>query len=222
MSGPDARRAALVDLLLEARRLVARPDNDFLYSSWLDTEHALAEVDGILGALAGDGPSPDAAIHSLLLPTGPMQELASDSGWGDAFVDLAARIDAALALPQPAAERADVPAGQFLCSICRAVAAEFFVDGRGDEAKLWRESFTGTLSQSISAAALERLRAALADGSALRVYEVDRELAPFYCPQCDASFCGEHWHTWDVFDDEGFHDQIRGRCPLGHERMLED
>lgn len=222
MSGPDARKAALVDLLLEVRALVARPGNDFLYSSWLDTEHALMEIDAILGALSSAGPSPDAAIQSLLLPTGPLQELATDSGWGDALTALAARFDAALALPQLAAVRADVPVGRFLCSICRAVAAEFFIDGRGDEAQLWRESFTGTLSQPMAAAALERLRAALDEGSARRVYDVDHDLAPFYCPQCDASFCGDHWHRWDVFDDDGFHDSIRGRCPLGHERMLED
>jgi hypothetical protein len=27
---------------------------------------------------------------------------------------------------------------------------------------------------------------------------------------------------WSVFDDDGWHDSIRGRCPHGHERMLED
>ena len=38
------------------------------------------------------------------------------------------------------------------------------------------------------------------------------------------SYCGAHWARWDVFDqgDPAHHDSIRGRCPVGHERMLED
>jgi len=47
------------------------------------------------------------------------------------------------------------------------------------------------------------------------------ELAPFYCPACDRSYCGEHWNATDVFED-GVHDSIRGTCPEGHERLLED
>jgi hypothetical protein len=43
------------------------------------------------------GRVPGAAISFLILPTGPLQELSLDSGWGDEFVALAARIDAALA-----------------------------------------------------------------------------------------------------------------------------
>ncbi len=58
--------------------------------------------------------------------------------------------------------------------------------------------------------------------SARALFELDLELAPFYCPACDENFCGAHWRTRDVFDAEGFHDCIRGTCPRGHERMLED
>jgi hypothetical protein len=45
---------------------------------------------------------------------------------------------------------------------------------------------------------------------------------PFFCPVCDKCYCGTHWKRWDVFDDDGWHDSIRGACPEGHERMLED
>lgn len=96
VSAPDDARSRLLDLLLEARTLVARPDNDFMYSSWLDTDHALAEIDGLLAKLTAGGALPHAAISMILLPTGPMQELATDSGWGDEFVELASEIDDAL------------------------------------------------------------------------------------------------------------------------------
>lgn len=97
MNSVPVPRQELIDLLLEARTLVTRPDNNFIYSSWLDVGHAATEVDGILAALTSGGTLPEAALASVLLPTGPMQELAIESGWGDEFVDLAARIDGAIA-----------------------------------------------------------------------------------------------------------------------------
>jgi hypothetical protein len=76
----------------------------------------------------------------------------------------------------------------------------------------------------VTAGAFERLRAALAAGDAREVFELDPECAPFYCQECGATYCGDHWDRWDVFDedDRNWHDSIRGRCPRGHERMLED
>lgn len=97
VNSPPVPRQELVDLLLEARTLVTQPDNSFLYSSWLDSGHAASEIDGILTELASDRELPERALASILLPTGPMQELAIESGWGDEFVDLATRIDAAVA-----------------------------------------------------------------------------------------------------------------------------
>jgi hypothetical protein len=81
--------------------------------------------------------------------------------------------------------------------------------------ELRRESFTSTLTQPATAG----VRAVIGNASAL--YALDPELAPFYCPRCRASYCGEHWRTYDVFED-GLHDSIRGECPSGHDRMLED
>ena len=95
-AGTSAANRDLAALLREARALLARPDNDFTWSSWRDTEHALAEIDGLLAALAA-GERPASAIAFLFVPTGPMQEVSASSGWGDAFVDLADRVDAALA-----------------------------------------------------------------------------------------------------------------------------
>jgi hypothetical protein len=70
---------------------------------------------------------------------------------------------------------------------------------------------------------VEPLRTALTRADARAVFSVDPELAPFYCPTCDACYCGDHWHRRDVFDDDAaWRDSIRGRCPEGHERMLED
>lgn len=93
----DAARQALLDVLREARALLARPGNDFDWSSWVDADAALREVDGLIHGV-GCGPLPGrGAICILFAPTGPMQEAAISSGWGDAFVELANRCDAAVA-----------------------------------------------------------------------------------------------------------------------------
>jgi hypothetical protein len=100
------------------------------------------------------------------------------------------------------------------CKTCREPAGKLSADG--DQVR--RESFTGTLTQALTPAVRDAL------GDAAGLYALDPELTPFYCPRCDASYCGEHWVRWDVFDDDEptWRDSIRGTCPQGHERMLED
>jgi len=53
------------------------------------------------------------------------------------------------------------------------------------------------------------------------LHGLDPEFAPFWCPECDACYCGVHYLHWDVWDGD-FFDCVRGRCPRGHERMLMD
>ncbi len=57
--------ARLLDIFQRARDLVARPENDFSWSSWRDADDALEEIDGILLRLhAGD--LPDKVDMSIL------------------------------------------------------------------------------------------------------------------------------------------------------------
>jgi hypothetical protein len=86
----------LIVVLSEARVLLANPKNDFLWSSWEDSSDALKEIDGLLAQLeAGILPSPG-SLNVLFLPTGPIQEVSVSSGWGNAFLELANRYDAAM------------------------------------------------------------------------------------------------------------------------------
>lgn len=68
---------------------------------------------------------------------------------------------------------------------------------------------------------MEEVAAALETGNAAALYALDREYTPFWCPRCDASYCRDHFQTYEVYDD-GFFDCIRGVCPEGHERTLAD
>jgi hypothetical protein len=86
----------LIDVLREARELLARPDNSFLWSSWDSCEDALRQVDGLITRIeAGDMPD-RMDLTVLFAPTGDIQEVAESSGWGREFLALAERFDSAI------------------------------------------------------------------------------------------------------------------------------
>ena len=88
-------RDALLKVLQETRTLLARPENNFDWSSWENGEAALKEIDPLIASVC-NGALPDPKQLALLFaPTGPIQEVSLSSGWGDMFLELARRIDAA-------------------------------------------------------------------------------------------------------------------------------
>ena len=85
----------LISVLEEARGLLAAADNNFAWSSWRDCNDALDEIDTILSELRS-GILPSAlTLHVLFAPTGPIQEVSLSSRWGDEYIELAERFDAA-------------------------------------------------------------------------------------------------------------------------------
>jgi hypothetical protein len=114
---------------------------------------------------------------------------------------------------------------RFDCALCGREAGLVRLLGSETEAKVIRLSFTSELTYRVEEDKFEQIRAVIEAGDVRAIYDFNLEIASFFCPDCNACYCGEHWIHWDVFDDEdGFfwHDSIRGRCPRGHERMLED
>ncbi len=86
---------ALLEVLRDVRAMLALAGNDFTWSSFVDGPAALDEIDRMIdGVLAGGTPS---GLSILFAPTGPIQEVALSSGWGDEFLELADRFDAAMA-----------------------------------------------------------------------------------------------------------------------------
>ena len=71
---------------------------------------------------------------------------------------------------------------------------------------------------------VDRLAAALRAADAEALMAIDADYAPFWCPTCAVAYCRDHLETWIVFDDEmpGWYDHTMGRCPAGHERMIDD
>jgi hypothetical protein len=86
----------LLSVFLRTREAIARPENDFVWSSWRDAAHALEELDDIIATLRA-GQMPDRLqMRVLFAPTGSIQEVSLSSGWGGEFIALANAFDAVM------------------------------------------------------------------------------------------------------------------------------
>lgn len=65
------------------------------------------------------------------------------------------------------------------------------------------------------------VEAALRRRDPTALYSLHPEFAPFWCPVCASIYCADHWWRFEV-EEDGFHEETRGSCPRGHERMLLD
>jgi hypothetical protein len=88
-------REALLKALRETRALLARPENNFDWSSWRDGEAALREIDALIAAVSNGAVPEPKHVALLFAPTGPIQEVSLSSGWGEIFLELAERVGAA-------------------------------------------------------------------------------------------------------------------------------
>jgi hypothetical protein len=83
----------LLAVLRSARTYLARPENDFSWSSWRSQEDALVEMDSIIENILGGAIPERASVAVLFAATGPIQEVSLSSGWGQEFVDLGGAFD---------------------------------------------------------------------------------------------------------------------------------
>ena len=88
-------RDAVLKILQETRAFLARPENNFDWSGWENGEAALKEIDSLIASIRDRALSDPKQFVWLFAPTGPIQEVSLSSGWGDMFLELAKRIDAA-------------------------------------------------------------------------------------------------------------------------------
>jgi hypothetical protein len=86
----------LLSVLREAREFLARPDNEFVWSSWDNGTEAVGEIDCLIACIeSGDMPK-RLDLEVLFAATGSIQEVSLSSGWGGEFLRLSQRFDAAL------------------------------------------------------------------------------------------------------------------------------
>jgi hypothetical protein len=110
----------------------------------------------------------------------------------------------------------------FTCAVCGAQAALVYVYGPPAAARLVRTCCSSRLTAQVVPERFGALYRAVAAGDAPALYRIDGEYAAFYCPECDACYCGKHWRLEFEFEDAAWLDRVTGECPSGHKRMLED
>ena len=93
----EANRHELVETLREARALLARPGNDFGWSSWKGPDDALRELDEKIAAVISGRLPERRDLAILFAPTGPIQEVSVGGGWESEFLAVSRRLDAAAA-----------------------------------------------------------------------------------------------------------------------------
>jgi hypothetical protein len=112
-----ADTTALTTVFEETRALLALPQNNFDWSSWEDTADALQEIDYILKRLREGSNARQLSLGIFFAPTGPIQEVSLSSGWGDEFIDLSNRFDAAMAdAEQSPGKKALIPREDCACA----------------------------------------------------------------------------------------------------------
>jgi hypothetical protein len=90
---PTKQQQELLEILRMTRGFLARPENDFAWSSWENAPAALRELDGIISGLESGSLPERSLLGVLFAPTGPIQEVSLSSGWGEEFLTLARRYD---------------------------------------------------------------------------------------------------------------------------------
>jgi hypothetical protein len=127
----------------------------------------------------------------------------------------------------------DIAKCVFRCSLCSEVAATVTLIPKHlhhpdvlnlGAATLVLEDFIGKTREQVAESNEAALRDALVEKDARKLYEVQHLWAPFYCHQCQRSYCIKHWVVLPRFDDEfpGFYDCSIGTCPQGHTRKVDD
>jgi len=133
--------------------------------------------------------------------------------------------------------RVDETTAEFRCTVCGSPAGTVCATKAGEPVELGPPlparvmdsdgalvvGFFGHAWKQLTPAGVAELGKALAaerpDPVAIR--SVDPEIAPFYCVQCEASYCLDHWDVDQVFDGS-FYDRTQGTCPFGHPQLLDD
>jgi hypothetical protein len=134
-------------------------------------------------------------------------------------------------------ERTVYGAASFRCAQCGEVAGVVRVARAGTTVDMGppfgRETsahdglvvdyFMGTACLTADSGALDAVQAVIDSGNVdpVTLRGVNWDLTPFYCPDCELNYCRRDWHTWVLVDD-GFYDCTMGRCPNGHEHMVDD
>jgi hypothetical protein len=109
----------------------------------------------------------------------------------------------------------------FPCDLCEKPAATITLASDGTIVVV---ALIGRTTMRIRTEQMVRVRDILFRRDARALYALDHEWGSFYCPECDRSYCADHWHFDVRYDDEfpGWYDRTYGTCPDNHTRLVDD
>jgi hypothetical protein len=93
--GQNVKTKVIIQVLEDAKVLLARESNDYSWSSFSDSARAIAEINDHIERIRKNDHSQNLSLSVLFAPTGPIQEVSLSSGWADEFLALAERFDRA-------------------------------------------------------------------------------------------------------------------------------
>ncbi len=118
-----------------------------------------------------------------------------------------------------------VAEASFSCSICNKFAGSIQLKGSKSSVQCTCKNFAGEMIVSFRDKIIIKKYSTALDSKDLNtLFSTDFETVPFYCPKCNACYCGDHYVTMPLFDPEEsmYYDSLKGTCPQGHTRMLQD
>jgi len=108
------------------------------------------------------------------------------------------------------------------CSLCdkKAIIFDF------DEKNGLVEIMSAQRAYVVKFPNVKRLREQLKKGEYRDFHDFlikeDCEGLDYYCPECDKIYCIDHYEITPYFDSPVFYDYSMGKCPFGHERIVDD
>ncbi len=112
---------------------------------------------------------------------------------------------------------------EFHCAVCGALAATLTLDAEGMYEHV---HFMGQITERTDGPERDALADGITRKDVAAIYAANALWAPFYCPECKAVYCGEHWRVEMTFEDDdglpGWYDCAHGTCPQGHRRLVDD
>ncbi len=86
----------VIGILQGVKHVLALPGTDVVWSRYNNAEETIEDINRHMESLQRGDLSRIDDLVLLFAPTGSLQEISISSGWGEEFLDLAARFDRAI------------------------------------------------------------------------------------------------------------------------------
>lgn len=85
--------AGIVTILKEVKDIIDSPNTDVIWSGYETVKEAIEDLDLYIKKMSQSDEAVIEDVKYLFAPTGRLQEISIDSGWGDEFLEIAERFD---------------------------------------------------------------------------------------------------------------------------------